>query len=91
MSSDTTGGTSLLPSVVFLHDGEVSAELDRALIRLRSNSQIAFTEIAANSVSCECFQRVRVPALILYNEDGAEVASAVGAQRIIALIEQQFL
>jgi hypothetical protein len=85
-------GTSekMFPSVVFLHDQEPSAALQEALDRIRSNPDVSFAQVSANVATCECFQRIRVPALLLYNAEGVETAAAVGTESIMSLIEHQF-
>ena len=80
----------VLPSFVFLYKDEPGFELRNALDRVRSSTFVTYTEVLANAVTCECFQRVRVPALLAYNSDGAETAAAVGTSSIISFIDQQF-
>jgi hypothetical protein len=80
----------VLPSFILLYADEPGFELRSALDRVRANKSVTYTEVLANAVTCECFQRVRVPALLAYNCDGAETAAAVGTSSIIAFIDQQF-
>lgn len=91
MSANQVGAAEvLLPSVVFLYDQEPSDLLRKALDRIKSDRSVQLHEVPATAVTCECFQRIRVPALLLYNSDGVETAAAVGDNSIISLIERQF-
>jgi len=80
----------MFPSVVFLYSQKPSDALRQALDRIRINTEVSYMEVPANTATCECFQRIRVPALLLYNVDGVETAAAVGTDSILSLIEHQF-
>lgn len=80
----------MFPSVVFLYNQEPSDVLRQALDQIRTHAEVSYMEVPANTATCECFQRIRVPALLLYNAEGVETAAAVGTDSILSLIEHQF-
>ena len=70
---------------VLLEYGKTPREVEEALRRLPSSW--VQQRVQATAETCSVFQRVRVPAIVLYNKAGEETFSAYGDLEIIRLIE----
>jgi hypothetical protein len=70
---------------VLLEYGKTANEVEEALCRLSPSWKVK--RLKATPDTCKVFQRIRVPALVLYNKAGEETFSAIGDLEIVRLIE----
>lgn len=74
-----------ISTAVLLEYGKTSLAVEEALARLAVSWKIK--RLPATPQTCKVFRRIRVPALVLYNNAGEETMSAIGDLDIIRLIE----
>jgi hypothetical protein len=74
-----------IATAILLEYGKTSLDVEDALSRLAVSW--ALKRVPATPETCTVLKRVRVPALIIYNNAGEETCSAIGDLEIVRLIE----